>query len=104
MLYTMEVKRNNKLINAVKQFWIDSYKTSKIAFWFEMVSAVSVMIGSAILTYTILAPRPDIFVPFYWVGTVSGIIGAYYRMSSWTLILTAWFFVMNTIALWRLFF
>ena len=87
MLYTMEVKRNNKLINAVKQFWIDSYKTSKIAFWFEMVSAVSVMIGSAILTYTILAPRPDIFVPFYWVGTVSGIIGAYYRMSSWTLIL-----------------
>ena len=59
------------MLNSIKQFWIDSYKTSKTAFYFEMVSAVSVMIGSAILTYTILAPRPDIFVPFYWVGTVS---------------------------------
>ena len=88
------------MIQAVKQFWIDSYRTSRIAFWFEMVSAISVMIGSAILTYTILAPRPDIFVPFYWVGTVTGIIGAYYRMSSWTLILTAWFFVMNTCLLY----
>ena len=90
-------------MNAVKQFWIDSYKTSKVAFYFEMVSAISVMIGSAVLTYTILDPRADIFVPFYWVGTVTGIVGAYYRKSSWTLILTSWFFGMNTIALYRLF-
>ena len=92
------------MFNSIKKFWIDSYKTSKTAFYFEMISAISVMIGSAILTYTILAPRPDIFVPFYWVGTVTGIIGAYYRMSSLTLVLTALFFIMNTIALWRLFF
>ena len=51
----------------------------------------------------VLDPRPDIFIPFYWIGSVTGVIGAYYRMSSWILVLTAWFTIMNTIALWRLF-
>ena len=89
----------NKIIN----FWKQSYSSHPIAFWFEMISAISVMIGSFILTYTVLEPRPDIFIPFYWIGSVTGVVGAYYRMSSWILVLTAWFTIMNTIALWRLF-
>ena len=92
-----------RMIDPIIKFWGDSYKTNVIAFWFEMISAITVMIGSFILTYTVLDPRPDIFIPFYWIGSVTGVIGAYYRMSSWILVLTAWFTIMNTIALWRLF-
>ena len=92
-----------RMIDPIIKFWVDSYKTNVIAFWFEMISAITVMIGSFILTYTVLDPRPDIFIPFYWIGSVTGVIGAYYRMSSWILVLTAWFTIMNTIALWRLF-
>ena len=55
-------------MNRVRDFWIDSYKTNVTAFYLEMLSAFSVMIGSAILTFTVLEPRPDIFMPFYWVG------------------------------------
>ena len=92
-----------RMIDPIIKFWVDSYKTHVLAFWFEMISAISVMIGSFILTYTVLDPRPDIFIPFYWIGSVTGVMGAYYRMSSWILVLTAWFTIMNTIALWRLF-
>ena len=87
----------------IKNFWLNSYNSNKVAIYFEMVSAITVIIGSAILTYTVLAPRPDIFIPFYWIGSLTGILGAYYRLSSWTLILCSWFTIMNTIALWRLF-
>jgi len=91
------------MIERIKKFWIESYNTNVIAFYYEMISAITVIIGSAILTYTVLAPRPDIFIPFYWIGSITGMVGAYYRMSSWILVLTMWFTIMNTIAMWRLF-
>ena len=86
-------------MNRVVQFWKDSYTSHPLAFWFEMISAITVIIGSGILTYTVLEPRPDLFIPFYWVGSTTGFIGAYYRMSAWVMILTFWFTAMNTIAL-----
>jgi len=60
----------NKIIN----FWKQSYSSHPIAFWFEMVSAITVIIGSGILTYTVLDPRPDIFIPFYWIGSSTGFV------------------------------
>ena len=90
-------------MNSVVTFFKESHSTNPTAFWWEMFSALSVIICSAILTYTVLEPRPDIFIPFYWIGSLTGIFGAYYRLSSWTLILCSWFTIMNTIALWRLF-
>ena len=75
------------------QFMRDSHSTNPKA----------VIIGSGILTWTVLDPRPDIFIPFYWIGSLTGVVGAYYRLSSWTLILCSWFTIMNSIALWRLF-
>lgn len=90
-------------MNAVINFWKISYNTDPVAFYFEMVSAIAVIIGSAILTWTVLVPRPDIFIPFYWIGSVAGFIGAWRRNSAWIVVLTAWFITMNTIALWRLF-
>ena len=87
----------------MRQVMRDSHSSNPKAFWWEMISAVSVIIGSGILTWTVLQPRPDIFIPFYWFGSLTGIVGAYYRLSSWTLILCSWFTFMNTVALWRLF-
>ena len=52
-------------MNKIVKFWQLSYTSNPTAFWVEMVSAISVIIGSAILTFTVLDPRPDIFVPFY---------------------------------------
>ena len=87
----------------IKNFWVNSYNSNKVAFYFEMVSAITVIIGSAILTYTVLEPRPDIFIPFYFIGSATGFVGAYYRNSAWVMVLTFWFTIMNTVALYRLF-
>ncbi len=91
------------MISSVVKFWKDSYISNPIAFYIEMISAVTVMIGSFILTYTVLDPRPDIFIPFYFVGSVTGLVGAILRKSAWVAVLTAWFSIMNIIALYQLF-
>ncbi len=90
-------------MNAIVNFWKESYTSNPLAFYIEAVSAVSVIIGSAILTYTVLDPRPDIFVPFYFVGSSTGLWGAVLRKTAWIVVLTAWFTTMNTIALYQLF-
>ena len=90
-------------MNAVIQFWRDSYTSNPTAFWIEMFSAICVMTGSAILTYTVLAPRPDIFVPFYFLGSVTSLVAAVMRKAAWIAVLTTWFSTMNIIALYQLF-
>tara|TARA_R100001509_G_C4756369_1_gene178131 strand:+ start:366 stop:644 length:279 start_codon:yes stop_codon:yes gene_type:complete len=85
------------------KFWQESYTTNPTAFWIEMISAICVMTGSAILTYTVLAPRPDIFVPFYFVGSTTSLVAAVMRKAAWIVVLTTWFSVMNLIALYQLF-
>lgn len=92
-----------KLLKSVKEFWLESYRTDKKAFYLEMVSAICVITGGGILTWTVLEPLPKIFIPFYWFGSVAGVIGAYYRKSSWIMVLMLTFVIMHTIGLWRLF-
>jgi|TARA_R100000027_G_scaffold60264_1_gene50882 hypothetical protein len=90
-------------MNKIVKFWQLSYTSNPTAFWVEMVSAISVIIGSAILTFTVLDPRPDIFVPFYFVGSATGLWGAVLRQAAWVVVLTTWFTAMNCIALYQLF-
>tara|TARA_B100000902_G_C27287095_1_gene905039 strand:- start:98 stop:370 length:273 start_codon:yes stop_codon:yes gene_type:complete len=88
---------------SIASFFRRSYDSHPLAFGLEFASAVTVIIGSAILTWTVLDPRPDIFIPFYFIGSVTGFFGAYYRDSAWIMVLTGWFTTMNSIALWRMF-
>ena len=90
-------------MNKIIQFWRESYTSNPTAFWIEMFSAICVMTGSAILTYTVLAPRPDIFVPFYFLGSVTSLVAAVMRKAAWIAVLTTWFSTMNIIALYQLF-
>ena len=91
------------IITRVTNFWREGYVADPFAFYMEMVSAISVIIGSSILTYTVLSPRPDIFVPFYFVGSTTGLWAAILRKTPWVTVLTTWFSIMNTIALYQLF-
>ena len=65
------------MIQKIKQFWLTSYRTDPFAFINEMASTILVIIGSAILTWTVLDPKPEIFIPFYWAGSIAGFIGAF---------------------------
>jgi len=91
------------VITTIKQFFKESYQSSPIAFWCEMVEAVFLISASAVLTFTVLDPATKIFVPMYIVGSILGIISGVYRKAAFVIVLCTWFTTMNAIALYQLF-
>ena len=87
----------------IKEFWINSYKSDKTAFWFELVSVAFTICGSCILTFTSPNPIMSIVFPIYWIGSSTMLIAGIRRRQIWLSTLTAWFTTMNTIGLYRVF-
>ena len=91
------------IVNTVINYFKQSYKQSKVAFYCELCEAVLVGGASATLTFTVLDPATKVFVPMYFVGSVLGIISTTIRKAAFATILTSWFTIMNAIALVKLF-
>ena len=91
-------------MNKIKEFFKNSYRTSPVAFYAEMIEAVLLISASAVLTFTILDPATKIFVPMYLVGSVLGVVSAVIRQAAFVIVLCSWFVMMNTISLYQLFF
>ena len=81
----------------IKDFWTTSYRTDKVAFWFELVSVIFTIVGSCILTFTSPYPIMEWVFPLYLVGSITLAIGSYRRRIIWTTILASWFTIMNVI-------
>jgi len=81
----------------IKDFWIQSYKTDKTAFWFELVSVIFTIAGSCILTFTSPNPIMEWVFPLYLIGSTTLAVGSYRRRIIWTTILASWFTIMNVI-------
>jgi len=92
------------VINRIGEFFKESYRTSPVAFYAEMIEAVLLISASAVLTFTILDPATKIFVPMYLVGSLLGVVSAVIRQAAFVIVLCSWFVMMNTIALYQLFF
>ena len=86
----------------IKQFWINSYKLSPLAFYCEMIEAVFLITASAILSFTILDPDGWHFVPLYLIGSMLGIVSAIIRQAAFVIVLCSWFTAMNLYALVQL--
>jgi hypothetical protein len=91
------------IVNTVINYFKESYKQSKVAFYCELCEAVLVGGASATLTFTVLDPATKVFVPMYFVGSMMGIISTTIRKAAFATILTSWFTIMNAIALVKLF-
>ena len=91
------------IVNTVINYFKESYKQSKVAFYCELCEAVLVGGASATLTFTILDPATKVFVPMYFVGSMMGVISTTIRKAAFATILTSWFTIMNVIALVKLF-
>ena len=96
------VYRSNR-VGKIKDFIIESYRLSPIAFYCEMVEATFLITASAILTFTVLDPATRIFIPLYFIGSVLGVISAVIRKAAFVIVLCSWFTLMNAIALVQLF-
>ena len=91
------------IVNTVINYFKQSYKQSKVAFYCELCEAVLVGGASATLTFTVLDPATKVFIPMYFVGSMLGVISTTIRKAAFATILTSWFTVMNGIALVKLF-
>ena len=91
------------IVNTVINYFKESYKQSKVAFYCELCEAVLVGGGTATLTFTVLDPATKVFVPMYFVGSMMGVISTTIRKAAFATILKSWFTIMNAIALVKLF-
>jgi len=92
------------VIKKIGQFFKESYKTSPVAFYAEMVEAVLLIGASAVLAFTILDPATKTFVPMYLIGSILGIVSAVIRKAAFVIVLCSWFTAMNAYSLYQLFF
>lgn len=91
------------MIGKIIEFFKNSYRTSPLAFYCEMIEAVFLIAASAILSFTILDPATTIFVPMYLIGSLLGVISAVIRQAAFVIVLCSGFVVMNCLALLQLF-
>ena len=88
----------NKIIN----FFKHSYATDRLAFYAEIVETTVLIIASAILSFTILDPATEIFIPLYLLGSMLAVFSTY-RRGSTAILLVSWFTIMNSWAFVQLF-
>ena len=88
----------------LKEFWVTSYKTDKLAFYLEVFSVAVTIAGSWLLTFT--SPEPDMrwIFPLYLLGSSTLAYAAWRRRIIWTCVLASWFTIMNVIGNIRVFF
>jgi len=92
------------VLRVLKEFWVESYSTDKIAFYLEVFSVAVTVWGSFMLTFTSPHPEMTTVFPLYLLGSTTLAYAAYRRRIIWTCFLASWFTIMNVIGNIRVFF
>ena len=79
----------------VKDFWINSYKSDKIAFSFELVSFIFTVGASMTLAFNARDPNMLIVYPGFFVGSVTQVYASWRRGAAWIMLLTGYFACVN---------
>jgi hypothetical protein len=82
-------------VNKVKDFWLNSYKTDKTAFCFELISFIFTVAAS--LTLAINADNPNMLLvyPGFFVGSITQAYASWRRGAAWIMLLTSYFAIVN---------
>lgn len=85
----------------IQDFWVNSYRSDKVAFGFELISFVFTV--SASLYLAIHAAEPDMryVYPGFLIGALAGAYGYYRRGLAWPMMLTTYFTVINVFGFGR---
>lgn len=84
-----------KSMSKIKDFWINSYRSDKTAFTFELISFVFILTSSMTLALTARNPNMAFVYPGFFLGSVAGTYAYYRRGLAWPMLLTAYFSVVN---------
>ena len=82
-------------MQSVKQFWINSYTSDRIAFLFELISFVFTV--GASLTLAVNADNPNMLIvyPGFFIGSLTQLYASWRRGAAWIMLLTFYFACVN---------
>lgn len=83
----------------VREFWVKSYTSDKVAFWFELVSFIFTVHASMMLA--LQADNPDMMLiyPGFLIGSITQAYASYRRGAAWVMMITLYFVVVNIIGI-----
>ena len=81
----------------LKDFWLESYRSDRIAFYCELLSFVFTVAASATLAFTADAPDMRLVYPGFFIGSATAVYGYYRRKLAWPMALTSWFVFVNVL-------
>lgn len=79
----------------IKKFWIDSYKSDKVAFGFELVSFIFTVGASLTLAFNARDPNMMMVYPGFFIGSLTQAYAAFRRGAAWVMLLTIYFSCVN---------
>lgn len=79
----------------IKAFWVNSYKSDKTAFVFELVSFVFTVGASLTLAFNARDPNMLIVYPGFFVGSLTQCYASVRRGAAWVTVLTFYFSCVN---------
>ena len=79
----------------IKDFWINSYRSDKRAFSFELVSFIFTVGASLTLAITARDPNMLYVYPGFFIGSTTQAYAAYRRGAAWVMLLTMYFSCVN---------
>ena len=82
-------------MQSVKQFWINSYTSDRVAFLFELISFVFTV--GASLTLAVNADNPNMLLvyPGFFIGSLTQLYASWRRGAAWIMLLTFYFACVN---------
>lgn len=83
------------MITKIKEFWIQSYRSDKTAFAYELLSFIFTVGASLTLAFTAADPDMRYIYPGFFVGSIFGVLGYLRRRLAWPVLLTAYFAIVN---------
>jgi hypothetical protein len=82
-------------LQKVKDFWINSYESDKVAFSFELVSFIFTVGASMTLAFNAKDPNMLIVYPGFFVGSITQVYASWRRGAAWIMLLTGYFACIN---------
>ena len=79
----------------IKAFWVNSYKSDKTAFTFELVSFIFTVGASLTLAFNARDPNMIMVYPGFFIGSVTQCYASVRRGAAWVTVLTFYFSLVN---------
>jgi hypothetical protein len=82
-------------LQKIKNFWLNSYRSDKVAFYFELISFIFTVGASLTLAITARDPNMMYVYPGFFIGSTTQAYAAYRRGAAWVMLLTIYFSCVN---------